>query len=85
LGSNDDPPKHLADNLTALRREFSVARVVWIIPAIGAERQKAVRSVATVFGDSVIELQGRHLTRDGVHPTGPEYKRIALDVKGDQP
>lgn len=80
-GSNDDSPERLARNLAAMRAraaQLGVRRVAWILPYDFAWAREAVRRASYVRGDALLAFQAG---RDGVHPTTPEYRRMAGEVR----
>ena len=81
LGSNDYAEIHTFAELLTLRQVTQADRVYWIVPAIKPRVQDHVRSIATSYGDVVLEIP--HLSKDKVHPTLTGYKELAKRTKNE--
>lgn len=79
LGSNDHRGVHTRQELRKLRGKIKAGRVYWIMPAIKPDIQEIVEEVANMNGDWIIRIP--NLSKDGIHPTGTGYKRIAEITK----
>lgn len=78
LGSND----WLADKTfkeIVMLRESIMGRVTWILPANSTAKQTPVVKVAQMYNDVTLVIT--QTTKDRVHPTGQEYKRLAEQTK----
>lgn len=81
LGSNDVSTVHTFAELMTLRQTIKANRVYWIVPAIKPAIQDHVRSIATSYGDVILEIP--HLSKDKVHPTTTGYKELAKRTKNE--
>ena len=87
LGSNDHKGVYTHKELSAMRERVRATRVFWILPAgnnpIGGVDihyiQQVVKEIAEQHGDTVLPI--RSLGKDRVHPTGSEYRELALQTK----
>lgn len=79
LGSNDYKKINTLKELFTIRNVVSAKRVYWIVPAIKPEVQEMVDIVADKFEDTVIHIN--NVSKDGIHPTTTEYKRLAEATK----
>ena len=79
LGSNDYKNINTLKELFTIRQVVSARHVYWIVPAINSEVQEMVDIVADKFEDKVIYIN--KVSKDGVHPTAIEYKRLAEVTK----
>jgi lysophospholipase L1-like esterase len=80
LGAND---WHLPtyENLSALRRSVSAARVLWLLPNIHRPGVRdSILRVAAAHGDRVIDT-APYAGADHIHPTGSGYRAIAARVR----
>jgi lysophospholipase L1-like esterase len=75
LGSNDHKNINTLKELFTVRQVISAKNVYWIVPAINPEIQEMVDIVADKFEDKVIRIN--KVSKDGVHPTTMEYKRLS--------
>lgn len=73
LGSND---KILTDYiiLEKIRKRVSEAKVTWILSYNNENSREIIRKIAKNYGDSLLEIKE---TKDTIHPTTKEYKRLA--------
>ena len=79
LGSNDYKNIKTLKELFTIRSVVTAKRVYWIVPAIKPEIQEMVEIVADKFKDKVIHI--KTVSKDGVHPTNTEYKRLSQVTK----
>ena len=77
LGSNDGN-SHTIDAIEAVRERID-ARVVWLLPAVGA--RAAVQAVARRHGDQILDVLP-WVGSDGVHPTPEGYRALAHEALG---
>lgn len=79
LGANDHKGVKTEQELRKMREAIKGERVFWISP--GAERkpvpQDAIERIAQEYGDTVLSRPEKHMSSDGVHPTGRGYKELA--------
>lgn len=78
LGSNDWLADKTLKEIAEIRAKIT-GRVTWILPANGTARQTPVVTVAQMYGDRTLVIT--QTTKDGVHPTGSEYRRLAEQTK----
>lgn len=79
LGSNDPKNMKTLIELFALREVVDAKRVYWIVPAINANAQEAVKIVADKFEDKILFIP--QLSKDKVHPTTKAYKQLSESSK----
>jgi lysophospholipase L1-like esterase len=80
LGSNDSNAELTLKEITALRKRIGEdTQVFWVLPAHNHQMQKAIYIVAEDFRDGVLGIE--KTTKDRVHPTAKEYKRLAEVTK----
>ena len=79
LGSNDYKNINTLKELFTIRQVVTARNVYWIVPAINNEVREMVDIVADKFEDKVIHIN--KVSKDGVHPTAIEYKRLAEVTK----
>ena len=83
LGANDHKGVKTEAELRKMREAIKGQRVFWISP--GKERkpipQDAIERIAKEYGDTIIDRPMKHMSADGVHPTGKGYKEIAEKTK----
>ena len=80
LGSNDWNADQTLKEITKLRNRIPEgSQVFWILPANNHNMQEAVYNIASDFRDGVLGIQ--NLSKDKVHPTAKEYKRLANITK----
>jgi len=75
LGANDSKNIKTLKELFALRQVIGSKHVVWVLPAKNKAAAEAVSIVADKFEDKSISIA--ELSKDHVHPTTKEYKRLA--------
>ena len=79
LGANDHKGVKTEQELRKMRASVKGDRVFWISP--GKERkpipQEAIEVIAKEYGDIILERPMKHMSADGVHPTGKGYKELA--------
>lgn len=78
LGTNDYSDTATFRELYSLRQTLP-NRVVWILPANGADRQTAVVKIAQMYNDATIVIP--ELSKDKIHPTARAYKELAEQVR----
>jgi lysophospholipase L1-like esterase len=81
LGSNDHKYVKTESELQTIRQLTKADRVYWILPAIKPDIQEIVKKVAAQNGDVVLERPIKHMSADGIHPTGKGYKELANKTK----
>ena len=83
LGANDHRGVKTEAELRRMRSALKADRVFWISP--GKERkpipQEAIEKIAQEYGDIVLPRPEKHMSSDGVHPTGTGYKVIANQTR----
>lgn len=81
LGSNDHAAIRTRAELQRIREKVGAGtRVFWIMPAIKPEIQDIVEQMALDYGDTVVPFF-KQLSKDGVHPTGAGYRKLAEMTK----
>lgn len=78
LGTNDWLADKTFKEIAELRAKIS-GRVTWILPANNTLKQTPVVKVAQMYGDVTLVIT--QTTKDGIHPTGREYQRLAEQTK----
>jgi lysophospholipase L1-like esterase len=78
LGTNDWLADKTFKEIAELRDRIS-GRVTWILPANNTIKQTPVVKVAQMYGDVTLVIT--QTTKDGIHPTGGEYRRLAEQTK----
>ena len=81
LGVNDGNI-NTAANLKIIRNNIKANQVIWILPP-KEEKSSVVKSVATSYGDFVLNINSQ-LGKDNIHPTGKGYIKIAEHIKAFQ-
>ena len=79
LGSNDWNSHTTLKEILTLREVVKSKRVFWIMPSIKPEIQYMVQMVADRYDDHILYV--RETSKDGVHPTPKQYKRLAKETK----
>jgi lysophospholipase L1-like esterase len=79
LGSNDPKNMKTLKELFTLRQVVEAKRVYWIVPAVNAEAQEAVKIVADKFEDKILFIP--QLSKDKIHPTANGYKELAKNTR----
>lgn len=84
LGTNDHPGVKTPKELELMRSRVKATRVFWILPPCNErfckpEVVSAVKRVAEVHGDTIIETQS--MQKDGIHPSWAGYKQLAQQIK----
>jgi lysophospholipase L1-like esterase len=80
LGSNDHAGTQTKAQLQRIREKAGTdVQVFWIMPAVNAEAQAAIRLLAQEYGDTVLPIA--RLRPDGVHPTTVGYQQLAEKTK----
>lgn len=75
LGSNDSKDMKTLSELFALRQVINAKKVIWVLPAKNKAAAQAVSIVADKFEDKTAQIL--EVSKDLVHPTAKEYKRLA--------
>jgi hypothetical protein len=80
LGSNDHAGTQTKAQLQRIREKAGTdVQVFWIMPAVNAEAQAAIRLLAQEYSDTVLPIA--RLRPDGVHPTTVGYQQLAEKTK----
>lgn len=79
LGVNDGASPATVDNLRQVRASVRGRQVYWLLPAGHPATRTAIRTVASQFGDRLIDA-GATVGPDGLHPTGAGYRALAATV-----
>jgi lysophospholipase L1-like esterase len=80
LGSNDHAGTRTKAQLQRIREKAGTdSQVFWIMPAVNAEAQAAIRAIAHEYSDTVLPIA--RLRPDGVHPTTVGYRQLAEKTK----
>jgi hypothetical protein len=79
LGSNDWNADTTLKEVMALREVVNSKRVFWIMPSIKPEIRYMIQIVADKYDDDILYV--RETSKDNVHPTNAEYKRLAKEAK----
>jgi lysophospholipase L1-like esterase len=76
LGANDYKGIDTESNIRELRTKSQADRVFWLLPSreLKPDQVRAVKFVASDYGDTVIPRPERDISADGVHPTYKGYK-----------
>jgi hypothetical protein len=78
LGTNDGKLVHSFTYLALLRDQINASKVMWILPQPQfVDARNAVKMVADLHHDSVIEVPVKYLSHDKIHPTAQGYKDLA--------
>ena len=83
LGANDHAGVKTEEELRKLRSAIKALHVFWISPGIERKPipQDAIERIAQEYGDTVLPRPMKHMSPDGVHPTGRGYKELAEKTK----
>lgn len=83
LGANDHPGIKTEQELRIMRQTIKADRVFWIDP--GQARKPvphdAIVRIAQEYGDTILPRPEKHMSADGIHPTGTGYKLIGEQTK----
>lgn len=83
LGANDHKGVKTEAELRKMRESIKGDRVFWISP--GKERkpipQDAIERIAKEYGDTILLRPEKHISPDGIHPTGTGYKVLAEQAR----
>ena len=78
LGANDHQGVKTEHELRKMRSTVKADRVFWIDP--GQARKPvphdAIVRIAKEYGDTVLPRPEKHMSPDGIHPTGRGYKLL---------
>ena len=80
LGVNDGLSAFTAANLQRVRETVRGRAVYWLLPAHHEHARTAIRSVATRFGDRLIDCAPQ-AGPDGLHPTGAGYRILGEQIR----
>jgi lysophospholipase L1-like esterase len=88
LGSNDHQFINTDREIHKIRNHFKAKKVFWILPAGNLQAggvpishiQGKINRIAYEYGDGVIVIE--HLQKDGIHPSGRGYQKLAEILKG---
>jgi lysophospholipase L1-like esterase len=80
LGVNDGPSAYTIPNLKRVRETVHGRTVFWLLPAHHDYARAAIRSVATQFGDRLIDCTPE-AGPDGLHPTGAGYRTLGALIR----
>ena len=78
LGTNDWLADKTFQEITKLRASIK-GQVTWILPANNTAKQTPVVTVAQMYNDVTLVIT--ETSKDRVHPTGQEYRRLAEQTK----
>ena len=81
LGANDGSSAYTIPNLLRVRETVNGRRVYWLLPPHHANARLAIRTVATQFGDRMIDCTPQ-AGPDGLHPTGAGYRKLGSMIRG---
>ena len=83
LGANDHQGVKTEAELRKMREAIVATQVFWISP--GYQRKPtqtaAILKIAKEYGDIVLDRPEKHMSADGIHPTGTGYKQLANSTK----
>jgi lysophospholipase L1-like esterase len=80
LGVNDGLSGYTAANLQRVRETVQGRAVYWLLPAHHDHARALIRSVATRFGDRLIDCTPE-AGPDGLHPTGAGYRTLGAKIR----
>lgn len=83
LGANDHKGIKTEHELRKMRAAVQADRVFWISPGHARKPvpQAAIEQIAREYGDTVLDRPEKHMSPDGVHPTGQGYRVLAQQTK----
>ena len=83
LGANDHQGVKTESELRKMRSSISGTRVFWISPGYARKptQTTAILAIAKEYGDVVLDRPEKHMSADGIHPTGTGYKQLAASTK----
>ena len=78
LGANDHAGVKTEQELRKMRAAIKADRVFWIDPGQARKpvQHDAMVRIAKEYGDTVLPRPEKHMSADGVHPTGRGYKLL---------
>jgi lysophospholipase L1-like esterase len=83
LGANDHKGVRTEQELRKMRSAIKADRVFWIDP--GEQRKPvphdAIVKIAKEYGDTILPRPEKHMSADGIHPTGKGYKILGEQTK----
>lgn len=83
LGANDHPGVKTEQELRKMRAAIKADRVFWIDP--GAARKpvqhEAILKIVDEYKDILLPRPEKHMSADGIHPTGTGYRVIANQTR----
>lgn len=62
-------------NLDTVRKRYVGSQVYWVLPENNPTLKYRIKHLASGYGDITLEIM--NLSKDRVHPTGTEYKRLS--------
>jgi lysophospholipase L1-like esterase len=80
LGVNDGLSPPTVSNLRRVRETLRGRAVYWLLPANHDHTRAVIRSVASRFGDRVIDCTPE-AGPDGLHPTGAGYRMLGAQIR----
>ncbi len=81
LGVNDGLAAYTIENLQRVRETVHGGAVYWLLPAQHDHARSAIRTVASQFGDRIIDCTPQ-AGPDGLHPTGAGYRKLGSMIRG---
>ena len=87
LGSNDHKYINTESELRTIRQLTKADRVYWVLPAGNLKAsqvniqwiQGLIKEIAKEYGDIVLPIT--RLQKDGIHPSGAGYKKLAEEIQ----
>ena len=78
LGANDHAGVKTEQELRKMRAAIKADRVFWIDPGQARKpvQHDAMVRIAKEYGDTVLPRPEKHMSADGIHPTGRGYKLL---------
>jgi len=80
LGVNDGLSAYTIANLQRVRETVQGRAVYWLLPAQHDHARAAIRSVAALFGDRLIDC-APEVGPDSLHPTGAGYRKLGAMIR----
>lgn len=83
LGANDHKGVKTEQELRKMRSAIKADRVFWIDPGQARKpvQHDAIMRIAREYGDTVLPRPEKHMSSDGIHPTGRGYKLLGEQTK----
>ncbi len=79
LGVNDGAAAHTLENLARVRSAVTARSVVWLLPFGHDPARRAIRTIASRFGDRTIDTSP-YVGGDRLHPADAGYRTLARMV-----